>query len=231
MQKRLVRRLELERLLSQVEAHPSPRPDLEQYTIPSDIAASILHLAAYVRDDIVGKRVMDLGCGTGRLAIGAAFLGAKETVGVDIDRVAVRKAFDNSRKTCLEDRVQWVVADIDAIRGEFDTVLQNPPFGVQRRGADREFLETALRVGKVIYSLHKRPSLGMATRGRSRPCKTGCASVAPSPFLVRFIEEHGGRIVAVYAMVMSVPRMFAFHTRRKHKFVVDLYVVERSAGD
>ena len=68
MQKRIVRKLDLERFLSQVEPHPSPSPSLEQYTVSTGVAATMLHIAAYVNGDIVGKTVLDLGCGTGRLA-------------------------------------------------------------------------------------------------------------------------------------------------------------------
>jgi predicted RNA methylase len=43
----------------------------------------------------------------------------------------------------------------------------------------------------------------------------------------RFVGENGGRIVAVYAMLMSIPHMFDFHTKKMHDFVVDLYVVRK----
>ena len=86
--KRLVRRLDLTRLLQSVEAHPSPKAFIEQYAIPVDAASEMLFSAAYVHDDITAKVVADLGCGTGRLALGAVFLGAKEAG--CIDRVAVR---------------------------------------------------------------------------------------------------------------------------------------------
>jgi putative methylase len=157
MQKRIVRKLELELLLSQIVPYPSPKPSLEQYTIPADVAATMLYIAAYSYGDIVDKTVLDLGCGTGRLALGAAFLGAKQVVGVDIDKDAVKVAFENSVRTDLKEKVQWITGDIDAVDGNFDTVLQNPPFGVQRRKADRKFLEKALESGKVVYSLHKCP--------------------------------------------------------------------------
>ncbi len=103
--------------------------------------------------------VLDLGCGTGRLALGALFLGAKEVVGIDIDRLAIKTASDNSKKTDLANRVQWVLGDISAVVGKFDTVLQNPPFGVQTREADRAFLVKALEVGNSIYSLHNHPEV------------------------------------------------------------------------
>jgi len=227
MQKRIVRKLELEMLLSQIEPHPFPKPNLEQYTIPADVAATMLHIAAYTHDGIVGKTILDLGCGTGRLALGAAFLGAKQVIGVDIDKNAVKVAFENSVRTNLKGKVQWIAGDIDTIHGNFDTVLQNPPFGVQRRKADRKFLEKALETGKVIYSLHKCPERNNTFIKKLKSSKTSVAPVTPSPFLKNFIEKRDGKIKAVYAMIMTIPHMFSFHTKRKHEFIVDLYVIEK----
>jgi putative methylase len=227
MQKRLVRKLDLEMLLSKVEPHPAPKPGLEQYTIPVGVAATILYIAAYTYNDIIGKTVLDLGCGTGRLALGAAFLGARRVVGVDIDKCAVKVAFENSIRTGLKDRVKWIAADVDVLHGKFDTVLENPPFGVQRRKADRKFLEKALETGGVVYSLHKSPHKDKAFIKELKVSKTNVAPVPPSPFLEKFIERHGGKIRAVYAMVMTIPHMFSFHTKRKLEFVADLYIIER----
>ena len=214
-------------LLSQIEPHPSPKPSLEQYTIPADIAATMLHIAAYNYGDIVGKTVLDLGCGTGRLALGAAFLGAKQVVGIDIDKDAIKMAFENSVRANLKEKVQWIAGDIDIIHGNFDAVLQNPPFGVQRRKADRKFLEKALETGKIIYSLHKCPEKDKTFIKKLKASKTSVAPVAPSPFLEQFIERRGGKIKAVYAVIMTIPHMFRFHTKRKHEFVADLFVIER----
>jgi len=227
MQKRIVRKLELELLLSQIVPHPSPKPSLEQYTIPADVAATMLHIAAYSYGDIVGKTVLDLGCGTGRLALGAAFLGAKQVVGIDIDKDAVKVAFENSVRTNLKEKVQWITGDVDAIHGSFDTVLQNPPFGVQRRRADRKFLEKALESGKVVYSLHKCPEKDKVFIKKLKASKTRIAPAAPHPFLKNFIEGRSGKIKVVYAVIMTIPHMFSFHTKRKHEFVADLYVIEK----
>jgi putative methylase len=223
----LVRKLELELFLSQIEPPLTPKPSLEQYTIPADVAATMLYMATYTYNDIVNKTVLDLGCGTGRLALGAALLGAKYVVGVDIDKSAVKTAFENSLKANLKDKVDWVAADIDAIHGKFDTVLQNPPFGVQKPKADRKFLQKALETGKVVYSLHKSPHKDKTFVKKLKARKTRITPAAPSPFFKKFIETHGGKIKAVYATVMTIPHMFYFHTKRKYEFVAQLYVIER----
>lgn len=227
MQKGILRKLDLELVLSQIKPHPSPKSNLEQYTIPVDVAATMLYIATYVYNDIADKRVLDLGCGTGRLALGAAFLGAKEVVGVDVDKKAVELAFEGSTRMNLKGTMQWVTADLNAIRGHFDTVLQNPPFGVQRRGADRKFLEKALEAGKVIYSLHKNPRNDKMLIKKLKASKNKVMLSAPSLFLKKFIETHGGKIKAVYSMVMGIPHMFHFHVKRKHEFMVDLYIIEK----
>jgi putative methylase len=228
MQKRLVRKLDLEMLLSNTKPHPTPSASLEQYTVSANVAAQMLYIAAYTYEDIVGKTVLDLGCGTGRLALGAAFLDAKEVVGVDIDRRALKVASENCVNTGLKDRVQWVAADVDSVSGEFDTVLQNPPFGVQKRGADRKFLEKALKSGKAVYSLHKGTQHNTALiRKLKAHGGYSIRAVTSSSFLKRFVEKHNGKVKAVYSMVMNIPYMFNYHTKKKHEFIVDLYVIER----
>ena len=205
--KRLVRKRDLERALSEIEAHPLPNAYLEQYTTPSKVAAEILYLTAYVYDDIIDKTVVELGCGTGRLGIGAALLGAREVFGVDVDSVAVRVAQKNAEIMGVKERTNWIVADIGVVKGSFDTVLQNPPFGVQRRRADRRFISKSLELSSTIYSFHKG---GEGNR----------------EFIKRFIEGHGGRVTNIFPLKMEIPRMFKFHTKKKRSIQVDLYRIE-----
>jgi putative methylase len=207
MQKRLVRKLDLEKAISEINPHPTPKAYLEQYTIPSQVAAEILFIATYVYNDVIDKTVVDLGCGTGRLAIGAALLGARETFGVDVDKVAVDVAQKNAETMDMKQRTHWIVADIDVMQGTFDTVLQNPPFGVQKRRADRKFIKKSLELGRRIYSLHK-------------------AGESNREFIKRFIEKHGGKVTGIFPMKMDIPRLFEFHTKRKRSVQVDLYQIE-----
>jgi putative methylase len=228
-QKRLIRKLDLERFLSQVASQPNPKVHLEQYTVSEQIAANMLYVAAYVNDDIVGKVVLDLGCGTGRLALGALFMGAKDVVGVDIDRLAIQTAKENSKNICLADAVQWVLGDLSAVGGRFNTVLQNPPFGVQTREADRAFLVKALEVSNCVYSLHSHPEVDSRLIKQLKGSQ-GFLQVPASPFLEKFIAKQGGSVKAVYALLMTIPRMFDFHTKLKHDFVIDMYVIKKNAS-
>ena len=228
MQKRLARKLDLELTLSRIKPHPKPAPNLEQYTIPPDIGATMLYIAAYRNDDIADRKVLDLGCGTGRLAIGAAFLGAREAIGVDIDKTAVKMALENSFDVGLKEKTQWITGDVDSVQGNFDTVLQNPPFGVQKKGADRKFIAKALALGKMTYSLHKRPNEDLTLVRKVKTSSDGAVSVSASAFMRRFVEENGGRIEGVYAMLMTIPHMFSFHVEKRYEFVVDLYVMRKA---
>jgi predicted RNA methylase len=51
--------------------------------------------------------------------------------------------------------------------------------------------------------------------------------VQASPFLGRLVSKHGGSVTGVYAMLMTIPHMFDFHTKLKHDFVIDLYVIKK----
>jgi putative methylase len=146
-----MRRKELEIRLQKIPPNPSPKAELEQYATPAGIAADIL-FEAYALGDVAGKRIADLGCGTGVFAIGAALLGASESLGVDIDGDAVAIAGECAR--ALGAKVGFKTADVREFSGDFDTVFQNPPFGYQARRLDRIFLAKALEVAKVVYTLH-----------------------------------------------------------------------------
>ena len=68
-----------------------------------------------------GQRVLDYGCGSGILAIGAAKFGAASVDAVDIDEAAVRSTADNARAN----DVQLAAGLPDQARGEYQTVLAN----------------------------------------------------------------------------------------------------------
>jgi len=199
---RIIPRIELEKMLGQLSPHPDPDPWLEQYTTPAEVAAEMLFTAAYVYDDIEDKLVADLGCGTGRLGIGAFLLGARDIVGVDIDPRAVAVAIENAEAADVLDCCHWVLGDVSSLRGVFDTVLMNPPFGTRRRHLDVRFLSEALRLADSVYSIHK-----SSTR----------------QFIKDFIRRRGGRVSTLLQMDLEIPWMFDFHEKARRSVTVDIY--------
>jgi ribosomal protein L11 methyltransferase len=63
---------------------------------------------------LIGRRVIDYGCGSGILAIAAARLGASEVIGVDIDPQALRASRDNALRNQVSIEVQGVDAPAPA---------------------------------------------------------------------------------------------------------------------
>ncbi|MCR5653337.1 MAG: 50S ribosomal protein L11 methyltransferase [Ruminococcus sp.] len=73
-----------------------------------------------------GDTVLDVGCGSGILAIASLLLGAKSAVGVDIDEVAVRTAVENAELNCVSDRFTAVVGDLtEKISGKYNLIVAN----------------------------------------------------------------------------------------------------------
>ena len=58
------------------------------------------------------SKVLDVGCGTGILAIAAAKLGAAECLGIDIDADAVRISKENIERNELSDRIKVIEGDL-----------------------------------------------------------------------------------------------------------------------
>ncbi len=75
---------------------------------------------------IKGARVLDLGTGTGVLAIAAVKLGAREVVAVDTEADAVAAASRNVALNGVEGAVKVVLGDVAAVkRRRFDIALAN----------------------------------------------------------------------------------------------------------
>ena len=73
----------------------------------------------------VFHRMLDLGTGSGILAIAGAMLGAGEVLALDIDPVAVETALENARKNSVADTVRIIEGDIEKARGAYDLVTAN----------------------------------------------------------------------------------------------------------
>ncbi len=100
-------------------------------------------LATYLgRIDFSGKRVADVGTGSGILALAAARAGASFVAAIDVNVEAARSAAQNARANGLGDRVFALCGDLlSAVSPDarFDAIVSNPPFfpGEPRDTADR----------------------------------------------------------------------------------------------
>jgi release factor glutamine methyltransferase len=74
-----------------------------------------------------GRNVVDIGTGSGAIAITLALDTRARAVGTDISFAALRVAAENSRR--LQAKVDWVACDLaSGLRGSFDLVVSNPPY-------------------------------------------------------------------------------------------------------
>ena len=183
-----------------------PRATTEQYATPASIAAEAIYFA-HGKRDIAARSVVDLGCGNGVLAIAARILGATRVVGIDSDPAALETARENAARAKVD--VEWRLGDVGALREPFETVVMNPPFGAQRRGADRPFLATAMACGRSVYVFLNAKAEG---------------------FVRRRIEGGDGRITDRVVYRFPIPHTFEFHREAVRRVEVVFYRFEVAKG-
>jgi putative methylase len=186
-----MRRKDLEIALEKVPPFEDPDPSLEQYPTPASIAADIV-FSAYAAGDIAGMKVMDLGCGTGMFSIAAALMGAGIVVGYDVSEKALCQARKTAEKFGVD--IEFKQSDIRDVSEGADTVLMNPPFGSQKRNADRPFLDKAMECAEKVYSIHMAETLD---------------------FVKEYAEEHGRKVLDCRFYKYVIPHTFSFHTKAK----------------
>lgn len=69
--------------------------------------------------------VLDMGTGSGILAIAAAFLGAGRVTAIDNDPIAVKAATENVAANGLRSRIEVKLGSLEAVSGPFDLIVVN----------------------------------------------------------------------------------------------------------
>jgi putative methylase len=187
--------------ISKLEGLEIPVASLEQYQTPSELAASILWIA---QPDIHDKTVADFGTGNGIFAIGAALLGAKKVYAVDIDADAIRVARRNAERLGI--KIEFICKDVKEFFENVDTVIQNPPFGVQEEHADKQFLEKAMELSDNIYTIHK---------------------IESKPFIEKFSKDMGFKTRLIDVIEFPIKATMRFHEKDVYKVKVGVWKLTR----
>jgi ribosomal protein L11 methyltransferase len=85
----------------------------------------LLGLEAYAARGPLGRRALDVGCGSGILSIAAARLGAEAVAGLDIDPIAIEATRANARRNSVARRVTARLGTLPAGEGPADLVIAN----------------------------------------------------------------------------------------------------------
>ena len=98
-----------------------------------------------------GALILDVGCGTGILALAALALGASRGVAVDISGRAARQTRRNAVRNGWLPRLVVVKGSTECLRGPFDLILANLPWGVHLEKVE-EFDRLAAGHGILILA-------------------------------------------------------------------------------
>ena len=100
--------------------------------------------------DLKNKRILDMGTGTGILAILAKQLGAGDVLGIDIDQWSVENAIEN----CASNKFK----DIKIVKGDYDLLENEKPFDVILANINKNILKKhlpyyakALKTGGLLF--------------------------------------------------------------------------------
>ncbi|MFC1775064.1 METTL5 family protein [Nanoarchaeota archaeon] len=207
-------------LLSKLETFSDPKIKKEQYQTNPEVAAELIH-NAFMFGDIKEKVIVDFGSGTGILGIGCWLMGAKKVTLIEQDISACEIAQKNIEmlKNAIESehleslkigKIMTKRTNIKEYRGKSETLIMNPPFGVQQKHADREFYMKAFQTCDVIYSI-----------GHSKS----------SNFVQKVSVDNGFKLTHKWEKSLILPKTAEFHTKSKKKIDIMLYRIEKVRND
>lgn len=122
-------------------------------------------LQDYIKD---GSAMLDIGCGSGILAIASVLLGAEYAVGVDIDAQSVKTARENAEINGVSDRTEFIVGDLaEKVSGRFPVVCANIVADVVIRlldGAEKYIADGGVLIVSGIIDIRENDVLEAAKR-------------------------------------------------------------------
>lgn len=152
-------------------------------------ASTRLCLETLQKLDLRGRRVLDIGTGSGVLAIAAVLLGAAQALAVDVDGDALDSARQNAARNEVDNAISFLQADFrDAALSAADIVLANLTGAIVNTTFER-LVELAVPSGLLVVSGFTQDEL----IGRS----DGPAATSPRVAIIDRLDEEGWRCLVL----------------------------------
>ena len=230
--------------LAVVAGFESPQAGLEQYPTPPELAAHLIHVADLL-GDVEDRTVIDLGTGTGMLALGAALRGPAEVVGIDLDGRALRIARENRRRVGTTTPISWVRGDVarppldartDDDRGGDASDERQPTADRSTAGqptTDRSAVGRSMTDRSVTVVMN--PPFGaqnanehadrafLETTSRVADVSYSVHNRGSREFVEAFVADGGGEVTQGFRAEISLPRQFDFHGEETKELDVEVF--------
>lgn len=109
--------------------------DFKQFTVFHDrcamkVGTDGVLLGAWTQIETDMKDILDIGTGSGLIAIMIAQKSQADIIGIDIDKEAIEQAKENGKRTFWSSRLHFEQADAVSYMPDrkFDLIISNPPF-------------------------------------------------------------------------------------------------------
>ena len=138
-----------------------------RYFLTSEFFASVID-----RLDLKGKRVADVGTGSGILALAAVRAGAESVAAIDINPNAVLTTAENARANQFENRIHTVCSNLFAAVApcqQFDVIISSPP---SFPGEPRDIADRAWHAGANYCDIAQ-----LFEQARERLAEDGCVYI------------------------------------------------------
>jgi len=221
-----IKKKDLISIVQSMKGFRSPDVQLEQYVTDAISTVDFLYYIAIDNQDVAENVIVDLGAGTGRLGLTSLLLGAKSVVALEKDEKAIQILMENAQELELTsylhihqvdisfispDEIKQLHYEIRLLSDQSPVIcIMNPPFGVQKRLADRPFLDLAMNLSDTIYSIHlSHPKI--------------------RNFMQKYLESHGWLISSLHSQKIVLESTFSFHKKNRKSILADVYKIEKKS--
>ncbi len=123
----------------------------------ADVALPLIFSKSIVYN-VKGKSVLDLGTGSGVIALHAKKAGAKKVVGVDINKNAILCAENNLKNNFSnKENIEFIQSNLFSnVKGRFDLIITNPPFLNESAKSIHDYKSKGKDIlEKILMNCHK----------------------------------------------------------------------------